>query len=83
MRSETIIFFIVDFTIYRTIKDIKKEKEKMKYENLDKYLKRQARNLFKKEKIINPKIKLKDLLFTCEYDNPFSLIPTLYIKKKG
>ena len=26
MRSETIIFFIVDFTIYRTIKDIKKEK---------------------------------------------------------
>jgi|TARA_Y100001972_G_scaffold90989_1_gene111367 hypothetical protein len=55
----------------------------MKYENLDKYLKRQARNLFKKEKIINPKIKLKDLLFTCEYDNPFSLIPTLYIKKKG
>tara|TARA_R100000697_G_scaffold106164_1_gene120460 strand:- start:44 stop:340 length:297 start_codon:yes stop_codon:yes gene_type:complete len=29
MRSETIIFFIVDFTIYRTIKDIKKEKEKM------------------------------------------------------
>jgi len=28
MRSEKIIFFIVDFTIYRTIKDIKKEKEK-------------------------------------------------------
>ena len=25
MRSETIIFFIVDFTIYRTIKDIKKK----------------------------------------------------------
>ena len=62
---------------------IKKEKEKMKYENLDRYLKRQAKNLFKKEKIINPKIKLKDLLFTCKYDNPFSLIPTLYIKKKG
>ncbi len=32
MRSETIILFIVDFTIYRTIKDIKKEKEKMKIE---------------------------------------------------
>jgi len=27
-RSETIIFFIVDFTIYRTIKDIKKERIK-------------------------------------------------------
>ena len=25
MRSETIILFIVDFTIYRTIKDIKKK----------------------------------------------------------
>tara|TARA_Y100001972_G_scaffold41019_1_gene50646 strand:- start:103 stop:243 length:141 start_codon:yes stop_codon:yes gene_type:complete len=25
MRSETIIFFIVDFIIYRTIKDIKKK----------------------------------------------------------
>jgi len=33
MRSETIIFFIVDFIIYRTIKDIKKEKEKMKIED--------------------------------------------------
>tara|TARA_R100000654_G_scaffold39113_1_gene64866 strand:- start:410 stop:571 length:162 start_codon:yes stop_codon:yes gene_type:complete len=53
----------------------------MKYNTLDKYLKRQAKILFEKEKIINPKIKLKDLLFTCEYDNPFSLIPTLYIKK--
>ena len=29
----------------------------------------------------NPKIKIHDLFFTCEYDNPFSLIPTLYIKK--
>tara|TARA_R100001224_G_scaffold90102_1_gene59239 strand:- start:94 stop:303 length:210 start_codon:yes stop_codon:yes gene_type:complete len=66
----------------QTTKQKRKDK-KMKYENLDKYLKRQARNLFKKEKIINPKIKLKDLLFTCEYDNPFSLIPTLYLKKKG
>ena len=28
MRSETIILFIVDFTIYRTIKDIKKERIK-------------------------------------------------------
>ena len=28
MSSETIIFFIVDFTIYRTIKDIKKERIK-------------------------------------------------------
>tara|TARA_Y100000004_G_scaffold140349_1_gene159451 strand:- start:435 stop:596 length:162 start_codon:yes stop_codon:yes gene_type:complete len=53
----------------------------MKYYDLNKYLKRQARRLFEKEKIINPKVKLKDLLFTCEYDNPFSLIPTLYIKK--
>jgi hypothetical protein len=56
-------------------------KVNMKYYDLNKYLKRQARRLFEKEKVINPKIKLKDLLFTCEYDNPFSLIPTLYIKK--
>ena len=28
MRSETIIFFIVDFIIYRTIKDIKKGERK-------------------------------------------------------
>ena len=55
----------------------------MKYYNLDKYLKRQARILFKKEKVNNPKIKLNDLIFTCEYDNPFSLIPTLYIKKEN
>ena len=33
MRSETIMFFIVDFTIYRTIKDIKKEKEKNENRN--------------------------------------------------
>ena len=55
----------------------------MKYNTLNKYLKRQAKKLFEKEKIINPKIKLKDLLFTCEYDNPFSLIPTLYIKTES
>jgi hypothetical protein len=54
----------------------------MKYINLNKYLKRQARILFKKEKIKNPKIKIDDLIFTCEYDNPFSLIPTLYLKNK-
>ena len=53
----------------------------MKYYDLNKYLKRQARILFKKEKIKNNKIRLQDLVFTCEYDNPFSLIPTLYIKK--
>ena len=53
----------------------------MKYYDLNKYLKRQARILFKKEKIKNNKIRLQDLFFTCEYDNPFSLIPTLYIKK--
>ena len=55
----------------------------MKYNTLNKYLKRQARKLFEKEKIINPKIRLQDLLFTCEYDNPFSLIPTLYVKKES
>ena len=54
----------------------------MKYINLNKYLKKQARVLFKKEKINNPKIKIDDLIFTCEYDNPFSLIPTLYLKNK-
>lgn len=54
----------------------------MKYETLNKHLKRQARHLFKKQKQINPTIKLNDLFFTCEYDNPFSLIPTLYIKKE-
>ena len=36
MKSETIILFIVDFTIYRTIKDIKKEKTKMKIETIRK-----------------------------------------------
>ena len=46
MRSETIIFFIVDFTIYRTIKDIKKEKEKMN----KKQIKRFASFLVKKTK---------------------------------
>ena len=54
----------------------------MKYINLNKYLKRQARILFKKEKIKNPKIKIDDLIFTCEYDNPFTLIPTLYLKNE-
>ena len=55
----------------------------MKYNTLNKHLKKQARILFKKEKINNPKIKIDNLFFTCEYDNPFSLIPTLYIKKEG
>jgi len=55
----------------------------MKYNKLNKYLKRQAKILFKKEKINNPKIKIDDLFFTCEYDNPFSLIPTLYIKTES
>ena len=45
----------------------------MKYNTLNKYLKRQARILFKKQKLNNPKIKIDDLIFTCEYDNPFSL----------
>ena len=58
-----------------------KGEKTMKYYDLNKYLKRQARILFKKEKIKNNKIRLQDLFFTCEYDNPFSLIPTLYIKK--
>jgi len=48
---------------------------------LNKYLKKQARILFKKQKLNNPKIKIDDLIFTCEYDNPFSLIPTLYLKE--
>jgi hypothetical protein len=52
----------------------------MKYNTLNKHLKKQARILFKKEKINNPKIKIDDLFFTCKYDNPFSLIPTLYIE---
>ena len=58
-----------------------KGEKTMKYYDLNKYLKRQARILFKKEKIKNNKIRFQDLFFTCEYDNPFSLIPTLYIKK--
>jgi len=53
----------------------------MKYNTLNKYLKKQARILFKKQKLNNPKIKIDDLIFTCEYDNPFSLIPTLYLKE--
>jgi hypothetical protein len=53
----------------------------MKYNSLNKQLKRQARILFKKQKLNNPKIKIDDLIFTCQYDNPFSLIPTLYVKE--
>ena len=48
MRSETIIFFIVDFTIYRTIKDIKKYKNKMN----KKQIKRFAEKVVKKTKCL-------------------------------